>query len=135
MLLNLINLSEMCNLLVWILSRALSDERKYNRMDLSSIFTYILKIAILLMNSLKEIPDEIDEKLKKNHNLLSRQISKTQKFLIIQQLFRLISIFSLIYSMIFYISLVLSGYRIINPLFPALPTFIGVLSFFLYISI
>ncbi len=34
-------------------------------MDLSSIFAYILKIAILLMNPHIEIPDEIDEKLKK----------------------------------------------------------------------
>ncbi|KKK42292.1 hypothetical protein LCGC14_0543270 [marine sediment metagenome] len=98
-------------------------------MDLSSIFAYILKIAILLMNSHIEIPDEIDEKLKKNHNLLSRQIRKTQTFLILQQMFRLISISSLIFLLILIVSLRFS----IIFLFFALPPFIGVVSFFLYI--
>ncbi len=108
---------------------------KKNRMDLSSIFAYILKIAILLMNSHIVVPDEIDEKLKKNHNLLSRQIRKTQTFLILQQIFRLISIFSLMFSLIFYISWIFSRIFSINLLFFALPTFIGVVSFFLYIII
>ncbi len=49
---------------------------KKNCMDLSSIFAYILKIAILLMNSHIEIPDEIDEKLKKNHNNLKKKNKK-----------------------------------------------------------
>ncbi len=98
-------------------------------MDLSSIFAYIVKIVILLMNSHIEIPDEIDEKLKKNHNLLSRQIRKTQTFLILQQIFRLISISSLIFLLILIVSLRFS----IIFLFFALPPFIGAVSFFLYI--
>ena len=100
-------------------------------MDLSSIFVYILKIAILLMYSDIEIPDEIDEKLKKNHNLLSRQIRKTQTFLILQQIFRLILIFSLIFFLIMIISLKVS----IIFLFFALSPFIGVVSFLLYFII
>ncbi len=36
------------------------------------------------MKSLIGIPDEIDKKLKTNHNLLSKQIRKIQTFLIFQ---------------------------------------------------
>ncbi len=91
-------------------------------MDLCSIFVYILKIDILLMKSYIEIPDEIDKKLKKNHNLLSRQICKTQTFLIFQQI-----------SMMMMLS---SGFFFFLRIFLilALP-FIGVVSFFLYIII
>ena len=101
-------------------------------MDLSSIFAYIVKIVILLMNSHIEIPDEIDEKLKKNHNLLSRQIRKTQTFLILQQIFSLVLISSLILFLIFFLILFVSLKSFIIFLFFALPPFIGVVSFFLY---
>jgi len=101
-------------------------------MDLSSIFAYILKIAILLMNSHIKIPGEIDEKLKNNHNLLSRQIRKTQTFLILQQIFSLILISSLILFLIFSLILFVSLKSFIIFLFFALPPFIGVVSFTLY---
>ncbi len=79
------------------------------------------------MNPQIEIPDEIDEKLKKNHNLLSRQISKTQTFLILQQMFGLMLVFSLIFPLILG-SMVFS----IVFLFFTLPPFIGLVSFVLY---
>lgn len=91
-------------------------------MDLSSIFVYILKIDILLMKSYIDIPDEIDKKLKKNHNLLSRQIRKTQTFLIFQQISMMIMLSS---GFFFFLRIFL---------ILALP-FIGVVSFFLYIII
>jgi len=86
------------------------------------------------MNSHIEIPDEIDEKLRKNHNLLSRQIRKTQTFLILQQIFSLILISSLIFFLLFIFPLIFIfplRFFIIF-LFFALPFFIGVVSFTLY---
>ena len=88
------------------------------------------------MNSHIEIPDEIDEKLKKNHNLLSRQIRKTQTFLILQQIFGLMLVFSLIFplilgSMLFSLILGSMLFSIVF-LFFTLPPFIGLVSFVLY---
>jgi len=96
-------------------------------MDLSSIFAYILKIAILLMNSHIKIPGEIDEKLRKNHNLLSKQIIRTQSFLIFQQMYGLMLVFSLIFPLILG-SMVFS----IVFFFFTVPPFIGLVSFVLY---
>lgn len=96
--------------------------KKKNQMDLSSIFVYIVKIDILLMKSHIEIPSEIDKKLKKNHSLLSRQIRKTQTFLIFQQISMMIMISSAFFLFVtIFLILVFS--------------FVGVVIFFLYITI
>ena len=91
-------------------------------MDHCSIFVYILKIDIIHMKSWINIPDEIDRKLKKNRELLSRQIFKTQIGLIFQQIFIMI--------------LASSALFLLFTLFPILIfSLIGVVIFFLIIII
>ena len=100
-------------------------------MDLSPIFIYILKIDILHMKSHIEIPSEIDEKLKKNHNLLSKQILKTQTLLVFQQVIVMMILLS---ALFFFLSLFS---------FPSYPrlflillfSFIGLVISFLYFII
>jgi len=79
------------------------------------------------MNSHIKIPGEIDEKLRKNHNLLSKQIIRTQSFLIFQQMYGLMLVFSLIFPLILG-SMVFS----IVFFFFTVPPFIGLVSFVLY---
>ena len=75
------------------------------------------------MNSHIEIPDEIDEKLKKNRNILSRQILKTQTLLILQQIFLMIMI------------LIFFSWDFGDFVFFARPLFFGLLILFLYFII
>lgn len=71
------------------------------------------------MKSNLKIPYEIDEKLKKSHNLLSKKILKTQTFLVLQQIFLMIMVSSIffLFRRLFLILLL---------------SFIGVVIFFLY---
>ncbi|MFX1500784.1 MAG: zinc ribbon domain-containing protein [Promethearchaeota archaeon] len=77
------------------------------------------------------IPDEIDEKLKKNHNLLSKQIRKTQIFLVLQQISLMISLLSLFF--LFLILFPFSSYP--RLFFILLFSFLGLVILFLYILI
>ncbi|MFX1370632.1 MAG: zinc ribbon domain-containing protein [Promethearchaeota archaeon] len=89
------------------------------------------KIYILHMKSHIGIPDEIDEKLKKNHNLLLRRIRKTQIFLVFQQISAMMGISSLIF-----LFLLLFPFPYYPRLFLILLfSFIGLVIFLLYILI